>query len=286
MTHIPDTAESGEHGYVIDAENAAAMARLMLQDRLLTKTLGGLVPEQLDLSQVFRVVDVACGPGGWLLDLGMQYPHIQGMGIDISQLMIDYASSQAASHGLPNVQFRVMDATGPLDFPNHTFDLVNDRLIGFFPPSFWPKLLKELLRITRPGGAIRVTEVEMSVSNSPALEQEHPWFFQSFWKAGQSFSSNGHRLTITAMLAPLLRQAGCSNVATRACGIDWSSGTEAHDTLRQNALVGFKLIEPFYLATGVATQAEMDLIYAQMLTEMQQPHVAAMRYDLTACVQR
>ena len=286
MTHIPDTAESGEHGYVIDAENAAEMARLMLQDRLLTKTLGGLVPEQLDLSQVFRVLDVACGPGGWLLDLGMQYPHIQGMGIDISQLMIDYASSQAASQGLPNVQFRVMDATGPLDFPNCTFDLVNARLIGFFPPSLWPKLLKELLRITRPGGTIRLTETEMSVSNSPALEQEHTWFFQSFWKAGQSFSSNGHRLTITAMLAPLLRQAGCSNVATRAYGIDWSSGTEAHDALRQNALVGFKLIEPFYLATGVATQAEMDLIYAQMLTEMQQPNFAAMQYYLSAWGQR
>jgi len=286
MTHIPDTAESGEHGYVIDAGNAAEMARLMLQDCLLTKTLGGLVPEQLDLSQVFRVLDVACGPGGWLLDLGMQYPHIQGMGIDISQLMIDYASSQAASQELPNVQFRVMDATGPLDFPNHTFDLVNARLIGFFPPSLWPKLLKELLRITRPGGTIRLTETEMSVSNSPALEQEHTWFFQSFWKAGQSFSSNGHRLTITAMLAPLLRQAGCSNVATRAYGIDWSSGTEAHDTLRQNALVGFKLIEPFYLATGVATQAEMDLIYAQMLTEMQQPDFAAVQYYLSAWGQR
>lgn len=283
MTDLPETSPgtSDSGTYFMDAENAAEMARLMWQDRLLTKALE-LVPETLDLARVHRVLDLACGPGGWLLDLVTQTPHIYGVGIDISQLMIAYASSQAAAQGLSTVQFRVMDVTAPLDFPDDTFDLVNARLIGFFPPTSWPQLLQEMLRVTTPGGTIRLTETEMSVSTSPALEQEHAWFFQSLWKAGQSFSSNGQRLTITSKLAPLLRQAGCRQVQTRAYGIEWSAGAEAHDALCHNVLVGFKLMEPFYLSTGVATRDEIDRVYAQMEAELHQPDFAAVQYFLSA----
>jgi len=61
MTDIPDSSVPDTHGYVIDAENAAEMARLMLQDRLLTQSMGGLIPEPIDLSQAYQVLDIACG---------------------------------------------------------------------------------------------------------------------------------------------------------------------------------------------------------------------------------
>jgi len=87
------------------------------------------------------------------------------------------------------------------------FDIVNARLIGFFPPAVWPQFVSEMLRIANPGGIIRLTETEMSFTNSPALEQWHAWFFESFRRAGHSFSSDGHRLDTTAMLAPFLRSS-------------------------------------------------------------------------------
>src|SRR5438105_8156558 len=108
------------------------MARFVLQDRLITRSMGGVVSEQTDLSQVFRVLDIACGPGGWLLDLVEQYPHIQGVGIDISHLMMGYANNLAKERDLPNVQFQVMDATQPLHFADNSFDLVNARLLTGF----------------------------------------------------------------------------------------------------------------------------------------------------------
>ena len=58
------------------------------------------------------------------------------VGIDISEVMIRYARASVWSQGLENATFRVMDATGPLDFPDATFDLVNLRFaVGFLTPT-------------------------------------------------------------------------------------------------------------------------------------------------------
>jgi tRNA G46 methylase TrmB len=51
-----------------------SQARLMIQDRLLTKGMGGLFPERADLSNLHRILDIGCGPGAWALDMADAYP--------------------------------------------------------------------------------------------------------------------------------------------------------------------------------------------------------------------
>src|SRR6266700_7815889 len=85
MMSTPTEQPQNESSYIIDAESAAEMARLVSQDRLTTKSMGGLLPEQTDLSSIHRVLDVACGPGGWVLDMAFEHPEVQVVGIDISQ---------------------------------------------------------------------------------------------------------------------------------------------------------------------------------------------------------
>ena len=146
----------GENTYFIDPESGAEMARLMDQDRLMTKGMGGLFPERFDLSTMHRLLDIGCGPGGWALEVAYAHPGIEVVGIDISLTMVEYARAQARVQGLDNAHFRVMDATKLLDFPSATFDLVNGRLlVGFMPKAAWPTLIRECLRISRPGGAAR-----------------------------------------------------------------------------------------------------------------------------------
>ncbi len=118
-------SQQGHEGYVVDAENAAEMARLVVLQQVLTKAMGGVLAEQSDLSQVRDVLDIACGPGAWVLDVAQQYPDVHLVGIDISQLMIEYANDLAKSQGVAQVRFQVMDATKPLLFPDASFDLVN-----------------------------------------------------------------------------------------------------------------------------------------------------------------
>src|SRR5712692_10065354 len=96
-----DPQRSNE-SYIIDAESGAETARLMYQDRLTTRVMGGIFAELPDLSTVHDILDIACGPGGWVLDVAFEYPKTNVVGIDISRTMIEYAAAQACSQGLEN----------------------------------------------------------------------------------------------------------------------------------------------------------------------------------------
>ncbi len=285
MTDRADTSSgrADYQGYVLDAENAAEMARLMLQDRLLTQAMGGVLPEQGDLSNVYRVLDIGCGPGGWLLDLVVQHAHIQGVGIDISRLMMEYANNLTATQGLATLQFRVMDATGPLDFPDHTFDLVNGRLLtGVLSTQQWPSLLQECMRITRPGGILRFTEAEYGFTNSPAFDLlQGKMGSLALYRAGHSFSPHARTVGTTNMLRFLLRQAGCQQLQYQAHAIDYSSGTEAHESNVQNMLIFHKLYQPFLVQMQVASQEELQRLYEHMEEEVQAEDFCAVDYFLT-----
>src|SRR5258708_2172660 len=125
---------SSDNTYIL-GHTATEMVRLTEQDRLITIGMDGLLPELPDLAGIKRVLDVACGPGDWALDLAQKYQHLQVQGIDIDGGMIDYATTQARAGGLDNATFRVMNAIEPLDFPDNTFDLVNARFLAGFVPQ-------------------------------------------------------------------------------------------------------------------------------------------------------
>jgi len=103
-----------ENTYVIDTENAAELARLLHQDRITTKSMGGLLSEQPDLSIIHDILDIACGPGGWALEVADTYRHMEVVGIDISESMIEYARALARAQKLENIEFLVMNALKPL----------------------------------------------------------------------------------------------------------------------------------------------------------------------------
>jgi SAM-dependent methyltransferase len=282
----PDSTQH-ENTYFIDPESGAEMARLINLDRLTTKCMGGLFPEQstADLASIHRLLDIACGPGGWVQEVAYAYPKMEVVGVDISQTMISYARTQAQVQRLDNARFQIMDVTKPLDFPDLSFDLVNARLIGFFSKAVWPPLLQECLRITRPGGTIRLTEIEIGVcgiTNSLAVERLNALVTQALYLSGHGFSPDGRHMGTTPLLARFLRDAGCQNIQQRAHVLDYSAGAEAYEGFRQNNMVGFKLMERFLLQAKVTTQEEFDQLYEQMLVEMRSDDFCGLAYFLTA----
>ncbi len=242
----PRVNENPSTYFVQDRKNKQELTRLKLQDGMVTAVMGGVLPEQLDPTVFHRVLDIGCGPGGWLIEAAKTYPTMSLMGIDICQRMVEYACAQAEARQVSNrVKFHVMDALGTLKFPTAGFDLVNLRFgVSFVRTWDWPKMLSELLRVTRPGGVIRVTEGEIgSQSNSPALTQLFEMEQCALFRSGHLFTQESRGLI--DHLARLLKQYGCQQVQTKAYAIEYRAGTVEGEAFCKNLMLLFQTLRPF-----------------------------------------
>lgn len=89
MDHSP--FDTTGNGYVMPTESAVETARLVLQGQALTQAMGGLLPsvEQTSIAHMQQVLDLACGPGEWVLAVAQRYPHLQVVGVDLSHHSIE-----------------------------------------------------------------------------------------------------------------------------------------------------------------------------------------------------
>jgi SAM-dependent methyltransferase len=98
------------------------------------------------------VLDIGCGNGALLNALSDRIA--SGVGVDESSAIIDKARQRNA--GISNVKFEIID--GPvLPFPDNSFDVVVSMMS--FRYLDWDPLLKEIKRVTRPGGRFLVIDM-------------------------------------------------------------------------------------------------------------------------------
>jgi ubiquinone/menaquinone biosynthesis C-methylase UbiE len=238
---------------------------------MVTAGMGGGLPEQPDPTAFHRVLDVACGTGGWIIEAAQTYPTMSLVGIDISQRMIEYARSQAnASQVNDRVKFHVMDALRPFEFPAASFDLANLRLgVSFMRTWDWPKVLIELLRITCPGGVVRITDSNViSQGNSPALTRLQKMFQCALFRAGHFFTDESTGLI--DHLPRLLDQYGCEQVQTKAHAMEYPVGTPRGEAFYEDIKLMFQTVRPFIQKWNCGSQ-DYEAIYQQALDEMRQP---------------
>jgi ubiquinone/menaquinone biosynthesis C-methylase UbiE len=260
------------HYFIKDSE--AELARLVEQERAISSLLGGLLPEHKTHQAAYveplqRILDVACGSGGWVIEMARTYPHLQVIGFDIDANMIDYARTQARVGRLENASFAVMDAHEPLDYPENFFDLVSSRWLSVIGRDAWPQMMSELLRVTRPGGFIRLMETEdVSVTTSPAFEKMSSLFLQAGTRSGFSFSSTGRTSGLPPMLPRFLRQAGFGHITQHALVLDWSMGTPAYTPMVFDFKLFFHLISPYLLKEAVTTEEELEQLHRKIAIEL------------------
>jgi ubiquinone/menaquinone biosynthesis C-methylase UbiE len=284
MATPPNPRREHPSTYMVqDRFNEEERIRLAGQDHFLTTGMGGILPEQPDPTSFRKVLDVGCGTGGWLIEAAQDYPGMTRLvGVDISSRMIEYARRHAADQQVSDrVTFRGMDALRMLEFPNNSFDLVNQRLgMSYLRTLDWPKLLGEFRRVTRPDGVIRITESAMIVqSTSSALMILNDLLLDAFQQAGHYFQRE--RDGVIERLAPLLIQYGFQNVKKRVMLLDFHAGTEEGNLFAEDIKRAFRTLLPF-LRKWSQVPADYEMIYQQALSEMQHPNFVATWKLLTA----
>jgi ubiquinone/menaquinone biosynthesis C-methylase UbiE len=272
MSETPHSSFGENSRYVFDPEAAPEMVRLINLEKITTKGMGGLFAGLPDPTNWHTILDIASGPGGWVLDTAYALPHAQVIGIDISQNMVRYAISRARSQGLANASFRIMNITQPLEFADASFDFVNARfLVGVLQRNAWAGVIAECKRILRPGGILRFTEMDgQGQTNSPSYEYLSYLGYQAMQRVGYSFSVDGRTLGITHMLPSLLRTAGLQQVQLRANAVDFSAGTEAWADLFHSAETAAQQILPLIIKVGLGTEQELQKHCMQELIDMQE----------------
>src|SRR5260370_21623756 len=169
---------------------------------------------------------------------------------------------------LDDAVFRVMDASKARDFPDGSFDLVNARfMVAFLTQEQWPVVIEELLRVCRSGGIVRLIESEWGGTSSPSYEQSLNFTILAMQRVGQGFSVDGRHVGITPYVRHFLLQAGCVDVREVAYALDFSAATPMHKLVCDDLWAAQKLLQPFHVCAGDATQEEVDRLYERIPAE-------------------
>lgn len=254
--------------YFINQELVEEMVRLNRQAALVTREMGGVLPEQEQhpMSRIQRVLDLACGPGEWAMEVARLHPRLQQVvGVDKSRRMIAYANAQAEAGDAP-VSFRVMDITeSPLDFADGSFDLINGRfLLSFMRREQWPILLSECFRLLRPGGVLRISEQESGYTNSQTYQNYIDVWGEAWRKADHAFALTKAYIGVTVVMKQMMVEAGLEHPQHRPVSIDLSTGQPSHQALLENLAEAIKLASPFLLKLGVITQRRIHSLHDEM----------------------
>lgn len=131
----------------------------------------GLIDDSVELLRLRAgdaVLDVGCGHGACVPLLARRVgPAGRVVGIDASRAMVAEARRRYDGSGLP-VEFRLGDAQA-LPFDNASFDAARaDRVLLFVGDP--RQALAELIRVTRPGGRIAVTEGDLGAQAVDATD--------------------------------------------------------------------------------------------------------------------
>ena len=270
--------------YFMETDELTEVARLIQQDSHITEA-AGLLPDEIEIRSLQRILDIGCGPGGWLLSLANANPNIAGVGIDISEQMLKIASALQLAEGR-NLTFRSMDARDGLAFPDCSFDFIQMRLcMSFLLPPLWPPVLQECYRVLVPGGSIWITDLELIVANKEASDQTADWLSALVFKAGRSFSHTGRSSGILCQINPLLRAAGFAAGNLRLFPLDTSKGTKWHTFSRENSRILFEGIFQQLVDLGYDPNHLTDL-YEQSCREAEEEDFSSVSIMFSALGQK
>ncbi len=121
-----------------------------------------------------RVLDLGCGPGTITVDIARLVVPARVTGVDRSAEVIEQARSYAREQAVMNLDFAAMDAYH-LDLPDGVFDVSHAHQV-FQHLSDPVAVLREMARVTRPGGTLAIRDGDYSgFAWYPAYDELEQW---------------------------------------------------------------------------------------------------------------
>ncbi len=112
---------------------------------------GAALVDKLGINSGMDVLELGCGDGTTAIPEARLGANV--LGVDIASNLVAAGNRRAEAEGLSNVRFQEGDASDLQGIDDRSFDLV----VSIFGAMFAPKpfeVVKEMVRVTRPGGRI------------------------------------------------------------------------------------------------------------------------------------
>jgi SAM-dependent methyltransferase len=163
--------------------------------------------DRIGVGPGWRCLDLGCGPAG-ITPLLSERVGTSGrvVGLDADPVFLEHARRQVAG----NVEF-VQGDVYRTKLPSGAFDLVHTRFVASTAGE--PEaLLREAIRLTRPGGTVALQEPDMAALN---CYPPHPAWDRLKAALEGAFTSAGADIRLAQRLFALVRHAGLEDVQYR-----------------------------------------------------------------------
>jgi ubiquinone/menaquinone biosynthesis C-methylase UbiE len=164
LTSVPETGE------YIFGEGEAEISRLNFQHYMFRLAFQGDYSAPLQSPR--DVLDVACGTGRLARELARRFPEANVIGFDINQDQLTSSLVEGTDPLPDNCTFIFGNALEPFAFAPGSFDFTMARACSsFIPVAQWPQVIREMMRVTRPGGWIEIRDFGLVRSQNVALNE-------------------------------------------------------------------------------------------------------------------
>ncbi|KAG1332384.1 hypothetical protein G6F62_007250 [Rhizopus arrhizus] len=208
-----------------------------------------LTGENMDFEKGITVLDVGCGSGSWIMDMITDYPNCTYHGCDI----IDTTNKILK---IDQFTFSKGNVAQNLPYADNTFDFVHMRLlVAALREEEWPMAIGELVRVTKSGGMIQLTETEPVLNKDPS---------SAFYKFIDAFNSvcrqRGQNPQIALELKRLISENKDVKVIQSECrSCNMSTNSTTAKGFAWNALQGAKsFIQSIGPLIGVESKEDLS----------------------------
>lgn len=186
---------------------------------------------------VTHILDVGSGTGVWGHEMACEFPSAMVVGLDLEP---PQQLRSALSVALPpNYQFVQGNVLQGLPFPDKMFDFTHQRLLSAaIPAQQWPRVVRELVRVTRPGGFVEIVESSPLPGVGPASRLLCTWLQDFLRLQGIDFSG-------VEEIGDMLTEAGAEQITQHPLDLPIGSwDTQIGTPMEKNMLVGVTALKP------------------------------------------
>jgi trans-aconitate methyltransferase len=246
---------------------AGEIERLRIQGDAMAPDCGVML-DRIGVAPGWRCLDIGCGPRG-ITDLLSDRVGPQGRVVGLD--MDDRHLAHARRHASANTEFHRGDAYAS-DLPANSFDLVHMRFVASTAGDP-ERLIREAMRLARPGGIIALQEPDGSTLN---CHPPHPAWDKLKAALLGAFAGVGADLTLARKLYALMRDAGLADVQYRPFLIGVRSTDEIVDYLPSTV----ESLRGTVLRLGLLTDAELQTALAECRKHLQDPGTVFTMYTV------